>query len=168
MAQRYSVQIFLDSDMDEEGVTGWFREALARAVVSPVADYGTAEISTRLYKAPTAPDHNEPVVRLAEVAKGLVRPATGSESYRVQIPGLAEGTTVPVYDLSVDRDELNRRLAEGIAQARRGETLDLGDFVLDAVEDGGEVERPNGWGGPVLMLEDETQTYRDNIVRGNN
>ncbi len=128
MTKRFEVQIFLDSDRDEEGVRDWFQEALARAVVSPVADYGTAEISVREYGGGLS-EPMPPVLRLADVAPGLVRAARGDETYRVQIPGLAEGTTVPVREPGVDRAELERRLAEGIAQAERGETKDLGDFT---------------------------------------
>lgn len=137
---RYKIEIFLDSESDESEITRWMRTVLIHDAASPV-DGGPAQVSVRPVEAQPQ--------RLEDVAPELVRPATGDESYRVQIPGLPEGTTVPVYDATAS----SQKLAEAISQARvrRAQKSSAGD----------------GWNGPFLTVEDEAQSYT-NIVPSNN
>lgn len=100
---RYKVEIYLNSYIDPNTVTAWFWGQLSR-IGSPVDPQ--QEQSTEVSVRPVG-DRTKPPLGLDDLAPQLVRPATGDEAYRVQIPGLPEGTTVPVYDASASSKRLN-------------------------------------------------------------
>lgn len=126
------VEIYLTSEWNEEDVTEWFRELAYRTIVNPFTPNTAVEIFTREHH-PVAETQ-----RLADLNPALVRPARGTETYRVQIPGLPEDMSMPVNEPNVDQallakilaeNDLNRRIARGIVQAKTKQTIDLGSFA---------------------------------------